>query len=106
MAGKKPKKTVKNQKKRVKIHTMDLILIILAVLTIIFVIDMRNIFLKVGAIPDVLVTCFFAAVFGECGAMAWIKTSKEKSAERLHQFIQQLLDRFREKPQQDNEPKE
>ena len=106
MAGKKVKKPAKNQKKPVKIRTMDLILIFLAIATIIFVVDMRNIFLKTGAIPDVLVTCFFAAVFGECGAMAWIKTSKEKNAERLQQFIQQLLDRFREKSQQDNEPKE
>lgn len=106
MAGRKQKKPAKNQKKRLKIHTMDLILIFLAVLTIIFVIDMRNIFLKTGAIPDVLVTCFFATVGGECGAMAWIKTSKEKKAERLQQLLQQLLDRVREKPQQDNEPKE
>ena len=102
MAGKKQKKPAKNQKKRVKIHTMDLILIILAVLIIIFIIDMRNIFLKTGAIPDTLVTCFFATVGGECGAMAWIKTSKEKKAERL----QQLRDRAYEKKQQNDEPKE
>lgn len=102
MATKKQKKPAKNQKKRPKIHTMDLILIFLAIVTIIFVIDMRNIFLKTGAVPDVLITCFFSAVIGECGGMAWIKTSKEKKEERL----QQLLKWFRDKIPKDDEPKE
>ena len=33
-------------------------------------------------IPDTLVTCVFAALGGECGAMAWIKTAKERNKER------------------------
>ena len=33
-------------------------------------------------IPDTLVMSVFAALGGECGLMAWIKTAKERNKER------------------------
>ena len=36
-------------------------------------------------IPDTLCTCVFAALFGECGAMAFIKTAKERRQDRKWQ---------------------
>ena len=39
-------------------------------------------FKTLGCIPDVLVTCVFAVLGTECGALAWIRTSKEKYKER------------------------
>ena len=37
---------------------------------------------ETGMIPDTLCTCVFAALFGECGAMAFIKTAKERRQDR------------------------
>lgn len=98
MAKRKKQQT----KKRLKLHTMDLILVIIAVALLVFTIDMRNTFKETGAVPDVLVTCVFAALAGECGAMAWIKTTKEKLAERK----QRHRNRDNDETQQDNEAKE
>lgn len=57
---------------------MDIILVIVAMAALVFTLAMIQIFKTQGAIPDTLVTCVFAALGGECGAMAWIKTVKEK----------------------------
>ena len=65
-----------------KIRTMDLILVIIAVALVAFTLEMIKIFRETGMIPDTLCTCVFAALGGECGAMAWIKTSKERRRER------------------------
>ena len=65
-----------------KIRTMDVILVVVAVLLIAFTIEMIKIFRETGMIPDTLCTCVFAALGGECGAMAWIKTAKERRRER------------------------
>lgn len=65
-----------------QIRTMDVILVVVAVLLIAFTIEMIKIFRETGMIPDTLCTCVFAALGGECGAMAWIKTSKERRRER------------------------
>lgn len=70
---KKPKRSFK---------TMDVILIIIAVLLISFTISMIVIYLLTGSIPDTLCTCVFAALGGECGVMGWIKNSKERYKER------------------------
>lgn len=64
------------------IKTMDIILVIIAVALLAFTIEMIHIFEETGMIPDTLVTCVFAALGGECGAMAWIKTAKERNKER------------------------
>lgn len=65
-----------------EIRTMDVILVVIAVALTAFTIEMIRIFRETGMIPDTLCTCVFAALGGECGAMAWIKTSKERSRER------------------------
>lgn len=63
--------------------TMDIVLIILALSTLIFTITMIYLFSKYQTVPDTLITCFFSAVIGECGGMSWIKTTKERTQERL-----------------------
>lgn len=65
-----------------KIKTMDIILLVVAVALLAFTIEMIALFKETGMIPDTLVTCVFAALGGECGAMAWIKTAKERNKER------------------------
>ena len=69
-------------KKKKKIRTMDVILVVIAVVLIAFTVEMIVIFRETGMIPDTLCTCVFAALGGECGAMAWIKTSKDRKRER------------------------
>lgn len=64
------------------IKTMDIILVVVAVALLAFTIEMIALFKETGMIPDTLVTCVFAALGGECGAMAWIKTAKERNKER------------------------
>lgn len=66
--------------------TMDLILVIIGVLTIVFTITMIWLFYTRYAVPDTLITCFFAAVTGECGFMGWIKTAKENNKTRRWQL--------------------
>ena len=61
---------------------MDLILLIIAVALTAFTLEMIRIFRETGAVPDTLVACVFAALGGECGAMAWIKTTKERMQDR------------------------
>lgn len=65
-----------------KIRTMDAILVVIAIALVAFTLEMIEIFKEAGTIPDTLCTCVFAALGGECGAMAWIKTSKERKRER------------------------
>ena len=77
-----------------KIRTMDVILVVIAVALVAFTLEMIEIFRETGMIPDTLCTCVFAALGGECGAMAWIKTSKERNRERKweledREYIQQ-----------------
>ena len=68
--------------KKKKLRTMDVILVVVAVALTAFTLEMIIIFKNTGAIPDTLCTCVFAALGGECGAMAWIKTTKERKKER------------------------
>lgn len=65
-----------------RLNKMDVILIIIAAVLVVFTVVMIMTFHTQGAIPDTLVTCVFAALTGECGAMAWIKTTKEKKQDR------------------------
>ncbi len=62
--------------------TLDLILAIIAVLTVIFTVAMIVIFCVYGTIPDTLVTCWFTCIVGECGVCGWIKTTKERHKQR------------------------
>ena len=82
MAKKKRARKAKVNKKTKKIRTMDVILAIIAIALTAFTIEMIVIFRETGTIPDTLCTCVFTALGGECGAMAWIKTSKERRQER------------------------
>lgn len=65
-----------------KIRTMDVILVVIVILLVTFTITMIKIFRETGTIPDTLCTCVFTALGGECGAMAWIKTTKERKRDR------------------------
>lgn len=58
--------------------TMNLILLLLGVIGVAFTVTMIVVYCKTGGIPDTLVTCFFAAVFGECGVMGMIRHAKIK----------------------------
>lgn len=69
-------------KKKEKIKTMDLILIIVGIILIAFTVEMIIVFIKYNSVPDTLITCVFSALAGECGIMGWIKTTKEKNKER------------------------
>lgn len=70
------------KKPRKSIGTMNVILVIVAILLIAFTVEMVIIFRECGMIPDTLCTCVFAALGGECGVMGWIKVTKEKKQER------------------------
>lgn len=65
-----------------KLKTMDIILVVVALALVTFTLEMIAIFKETGTIPDTLCTCVFAALGGECGAMAWIKTTKERKKDR------------------------
>lgn len=62
-----------------KMGTMDKILIIVAGLLFVFTVTMIIIFCRFGFIPDTLCTCVYSVLGSECGAMAWIKTTKERN---------------------------
>lgn len=75
--------------------TMNLILAILGVTLLVFTIAMIVLFCLYQSIPDTLVACVFTAMTGECGAMAWIKTAKEKYSERKekeHEKVSEQVD--------------
>lgn len=80
-----------------KIKTMDVILFVIAVALTAFTVEMIVVFKETGMIPETLVTCVFAALGGECGAMAWIKTTKDRNREREWE----LEDRAEEKADRD-----
>lgn len=75
---KKRSRSTENTTEKKKIGTMDLILIIIGILTLIFTVTMIWIFIVQGAVPDTLITCFFAFVGGEAGIMGWIQNTKKK----------------------------
>lgn len=67
-----------NQEEHKKTGTMDVILIVIGITTLVFTVAMIWIFIVYGAIPDTLCNCFFAFVGGECGIMGWIQNAKKK----------------------------
>ena len=72
----------KSPKKKIHIGTMDIILIVIAIALFSFTVEMIHLYEETSMIPDTLVTCVFACLGGECGAMAWIKTAKERNRDR------------------------
>jgi len=80
MKRRRAKAKAEKQPKHIK--TMDVILVIVAVALLAFTIEMIKLFRETGMIPDTLVMSVFAALGGECGLMAWIKTAKERNKER------------------------
>lgn len=81
MRNDKKRKSERTSPKR-NIKTMDIVLILVAVLLIGFTVKMIFVFEEMGSIPDTLCTCVFAALGGECGIMGWIKTTKDKYTDR------------------------
>lgn len=65
---------------------MDVILAIVGIALLVFTITMIRLFIVYGYTPDTLVTCVFACLGSECGALAWIKTTKEKNQQREWQI--------------------
>ena len=62
--------------------TMDKMLAVIFVTFVIFTLIMLVTFWVCGSIPDTLCSCVFAVLGDECGAMAWIRTAKERYRER------------------------
>lgn len=89
------KKREEREKKK-RIGVMDIILIFIAVVLIWFTAIMIYLFDKHEAIPDTLCTCVFAALVGECGAMAWIKTTKDRYRERDYELEDRKSDKKEE----------
>ena len=83
MAGRRVNKKTKRKKKR--IGTMDLILLLVFICLVIFTVTMTRLFQVSGSVPDTLVTCVFATLGGECGILGWIKTNKDKRQDRRWQ---------------------
>lgn len=75
----------KDNSPKKRIGVMDIILVFIALTLIVFSVVMIRTFWLYGAIPDTLCTCVFAVLGTECGAMAWIKTTKERYREREYE---------------------
>lgn len=72
--------------KKKKAGVMNVALIILLVITLAFTGAMIYLFMQYQAVPDTLITCFFAVAGGECGILGWIKTTKERKQKREWQI--------------------
>lgn len=59
-------------------RTMDIVLIVIAIVLIVFTVTMVITFWHMGSVPDILITAVFGACLGEFGFMAWIKNVKER----------------------------
>lgn len=77
---------MKKAEKKSKIGVMDVILVFIGIALVIFTSVMIWLFYTVGSVPDVLITCFFSLLGGECGVMGWIKNVKERNKEREWQI--------------------
>ena len=74
-----PEEQMEMSPKKKKAGVMNIALIILLIITLIFTGIMIYLFMQYQAVPDTLITCFFAVAGGECGILGWIKTAKEKN---------------------------
>lgn len=77
-------KHAKPEKKNIfeRIGVMNLALLFVAVSVVVFTVVMIDLFKTYGAIPDTLCVSVFGVLGGECGALAWIKNTKEKHRDR------------------------
>lgn len=82
MEPQKKKNTKKKESIFARIGVMNIALILVFVSLIVFTIVMICLFREYGTIPDTLCTCVFSVLGGECGALAWIKTTKDKHRDR------------------------
>ena len=69
-----------------KTGTMDIILIVIAIVLLVFIAAMLWLYYTTGGIPDTLCTCVFAVCGGECGVMGWIKTTKDRYRDRQYEL--------------------
>lgn len=58
------------------------ILIFIGVFLFAFAVTMIAVYVITGGTPDTLIISVFGVCGSECGAMAWIKNTKEKQQER------------------------
>lgn len=78
---------------------MDVILVIVGIAMLVFTAVMICLYRETGAIPDTLCTCVFGALGGECGAMAWIKTTKERNRDRQNELADRRYEEARRRNQ-------
>lgn len=65
-----------------KPKTSTVVLVFIAVFILLFTGRMIDLYERTGGIPDTLVVSVFSICGGECGALSWIRTSKERHRER------------------------
>ena len=65
------------KRRRRRRHTMDIILIIMGVLLVAFTVCMVYLFIRFQAVPDALISSFFATFGAEGGFMAVIMVAKK-----------------------------
>lgn len=68
---------MRTKRRRRRKHTMDIILIIMGVLLVAFTVCMVYLFIRFQAVPDVLISSFFATFGAEGGFMAVIMVAKK-----------------------------
>ena len=81
------------------IKTMDVVLVFVGIALVAFTVYMIWLFYNIGSVPDILVTCVFAALGTECGIMGWIKNTKERNKQREWD----IEDREREEHEREND---
>ena len=74
-------------------RTTDKILILIGIALLVFTVVMIQTFNTMGAVPDTLITCVFAATTGELGIMGWIRTTKDRQKERNWQLEDEIRQR-------------
>lgn len=67
------------RKNKVKLKTMDIVLIVIGILLVCFITVMIFLFRRFNSVPDSLIYSTFGLFTGECGVMGWIKNEKTKS---------------------------
>lgn len=65
-----------------KPKTSTVVLVFVAAFVLLFTNRMIELYEATGGIPDTLVVSVFGICGGECGALSWIRTSKEKHRDR------------------------
>lgn len=79
-----------------KLGTMDKILIVVGIALVVFIIDMRNIYVQTGGVPSELIAGVFALAGGECGIMGWIQTTKTRKQERRYELEDRKIEMNKE----------